>query len=80
MLEVTVRDGARTLCRGKVAELTDKEAESIEEGLAPGERKDLKAYFYLSAESGNQIQNTEVYFDLCADAVQALNNPDRAFE
>ena len=80
MLEVAVRDGARTLYRGKVAELVDKDAESVEEGLDPGERKNLKAYFYLSAESGNQIQNTEVYFDLCADAVQALNNPDRVFE
>ena len=48
--------------------------------LRVNERRKLTVYFYFPEETGNSAQNLTLTFDLCADAVQTKNNPNKLFE
>ena len=80
VLEITIKDGDSTLYSGKAAELTKEEAKALGEVLHVGETVLLAAEFHLPENVGNAVQKTGLSFDVCADAVQTQNNPDRLFE
>ena len=79
-IEVTILDGDTVLCQGPASELTRQNVSAGDDFLRPGERRELIIRFYMPEETGNVAQNRVLYFDLCADAVQAKNNPNREFE
>ena len=79
-IEVTILDGDTVLCQGTASELTRQNVIAGDDFLRPGERRDLIIRFYMPRETDNSAQNKSLYFDLCADAVQAKNNPNREFE
>ena len=45
-----------------------------------GEKMDLTIAFHYPEEAGNETQELELSFELCADAVQTKNNPEQQFE
>lgn len=80
VLEITIKDGDSILYSGKASELTKEKAEALEDTLHVDETVWLTAEFHLPEDAGNIVQKTDMLFDICADAVQTRNNPDRLFE
>lgn len=80
VLEITIKDGDKVLWAGKAGELRRADVRAAEDLLTVGERRDLSISFYFPRESGNEARNMMLAFDLCAEAVQTKNNPDRLFE
>ncbi len=62
---------------GKAINLTVDNSES--DVLYEDERRDLYATFHFPEESGNNMQNAFLQFDMCATATQTRNNHDREF-
>ena len=79
VLQITVTDGSEVLCLGTMKELTKDNVISVKTPLSVMEKKELVVVFYFPKDAGNAAQAQELRFDLCADAVQTKNNPDRAF-
>lgn len=79
VLQITVKDGDRTLYQGTAAELNRTEVTVADDALKIKERRELTVYFYFPEEAGNSTQNLTMTFDLCADAVQTKNNPNKLF-
>ena len=52
---------------------------SVYKPLEAFEKRDLVITFYLSDDVGTDMENRWVKFNLCADAVQEANNPNREF-
>lgn len=80
VLQITVKDGEEILCSGTANQLTQKNVAASEAVLQVNERRDLTISFYFPKEAGNSVQNSTLTFDLCAQAVQTKNNPDKLFE
>lgn len=80
VMEITIKDGDTVICSGTASELNRANAKAAEEILQIGEKKTLSVYFHFPESKGNEAQNLTLAFDLCADAVQTKNNPDRAFD
>lgn len=80
VLEVTVKDGDQIVSKGTPNELARGKVKSAEEALKIGQRKTLTVYFYYPKESGNETQNRNLTFTICADATQTKNNPERKFD
>lgn len=80
VLDVTILEGDTVLYKGKPSELIRTAVLPVDKALAKDERKELTIRFYFPTESLNSTQNLELRFDLCADAVQTKNNPDKTFE
>ncbi len=80
ILEITVFDGDRVLYSGKASDMTRENTGAADDILLIGERRALKIRFHYPVGSSNLSQNWELKFDLCADAVQEKNNPDKEFE
>ena len=80
ILEITVLDGDKVLYEGNAASLTRQNVIAADDLLLIGERRDLTIRFYYPKDSTNLSQNWELKFDLCADAVQEKNNPDKEFD
>ena len=78
-LEITVSDGSGVLYRGTADTLNRGAAGSGIYTLKVGERRELTIDFDLPEATGNAAQGQTLTFDLCADAVQTKNNPDRKF-
>lgn len=57
-----------------------RDVETADDFLRVNERRKLTVYFYFPEETGNSAQNLTLTFDLCADAVQTKNNPNKLFE
>ena len=51
-----------------------------DDALDIGEKMDLTIAFHYPEEAGNETQELELSFELCADAVQTKNNPEQQFE
>lgn len=52
-------------------------------GVSPlkvDEVKNLSVVVKMAEDSGNEFQDSYIYFDITADAVQVRNNPDMMFE
>ncbi len=80
ILDITILDGEQVLYQGTASTLTRQNAIAVNDILLIGERRDLKIRFYYPKDVGNPTQNWELRFDLCADAVQEKNNPDKIFD
>ena len=80
VLEVTIKDGDSVIYSGKAADLTKEKAKVSEEILHMDETVWLTAVFHLPEDAGNMSQEKIMIFDICADAVQTRNNPDKLFE
>lgn len=79
ILEVTISDEDTVLYQGTASEFTREIAAPSKNALRINERKELTAIFHFPENSGNNAQNMTLSFDLCADAVQSRNNPDKSF-
>lgn len=80
VLEITIKEANEVLFKGKAAEMTKDNACRSEKTLGVGEKAWLTAIFYYPEEEGNDTQKQFMSFDICADAVQVKNNPERLFE
>ncbi len=82
-LDVTISDGtegnAKVLYYGKARNLTLANDKLESDDLDIGERKELYATFHFPPESGNNMQNAFLQFDMYATATQQRNNPGREF-
>ena len=80
VLEVTIKDGDSVLYSGSAMGLTKEKAKASEDVLQVDETEWLTAEFHLPEHADNVAQKKEMLFDICADAVQTKNNPDKLFE
>lgn len=80
VLEVSIQDGDDIIYNGGATGLTRENAAISKEALSIGEKVWLSAVFHLPEDAGNAAQEEALYFDLCADAVQTKNNPDKLFD
>ena len=66
---------------GGLADVLSKDTVSAaDEILRMKQRKNLTVYFYFPKDKGNEAQNLNMTFTMCADATQTKNNPDRLFD
>lgn len=80
VLRITIKDGEQTLYCGTAAELSRKNVGAAGNSLSMHERRDLTIYFHFPEDAGNEAQGMTLMFDLCAEAVQTKNNPNKAFD
>ena len=80
MLTVTIKDGDKTLYSGTANELTKQNVIAADDTLKIGQRRNLTVVFHYPESSGNDTQNLDLTFTLCAEATQTKNNPGRLFE
>ena len=80
MLEITVSDGDRVLYSGTAKSLSAENVTAADDYLKLKERKDLTVTFHFPEEKGNETQNLDLEFTLCAVGVQTKNNPNRLFD
>lgn len=79
VLQITVKDGDKTLYQGTAENLKCNAVAAADDVLKIGERRELTVYFHFPEEAGNSAQNLTLTFDMCADAVQTKNNPNKLF-
>ena len=79
-VEITILWGEKTLYSGKANGLSRDQVDAADDILRIGEKRFLTAVFHLPEEAKNAEQNGFLCFDLCAEAVQSKNNPDRNFD
>lgn len=80
VLTVTIKDGEKTLYSGTANELMRANVIAADDTLRIGERRNLTVIFHFPEEKGNEAQNLDLTFTMCADATQTKNNPNRLFE
>ena len=80
VLEITVKYGERILYQGTVSELNRTDVGAADDILRLNERRELTIYFYFPEETVNSAQNLTLTFDMCSDAVQTKNNPNKLFD
>lgn len=79
VLKVTVGDGENTIFQGTLAEMNGVKSEGAPGLLNEGESCRMKITFHVPEDCGNLMQGRTILFDLNAEAVQAVNNPDGLF-
>lgn len=79
VLTVTVKDGEKTLYSGTANELTKQNVVAADDTLKIGEKRSLTVLFHYPEEAGNNTQNLDLTFTLCAEATQTKNNPNKLF-
>ena len=79
VLTVTIKDGDKTLYSGTANELTKQYITAADDTLKIGQRRDLTVYFHFPEDKGNEAQNLDLTFTLCAEAIQTKNNPNKLF-
>lgn len=79
VLNVTVKDGDKTVYTGTANELTKQNAAAADDTLKIGQRRNLTAVFHYPENSGNETQNLDLTFTMCAEATQTKNNPHKLF-
>lgn len=65
---------------GKVTELERDMVDAVPRKLGDKEKLELVIYFRFPPECGNEAENLTLSFDLCAEAVQSRNNPNKLFD
>jgi hypothetical protein len=80
VLQITVKNEEKTLYQGTAENLKRNAVAAADDVLKIGERQELTVYFYFPEEAGNSAQNLTLTFDMCADAVQTKNNPNKLFD
>ncbi len=79
VLDITVRDGDKILYSGTASELTRQNVSAADDTLKIGQRRNLTVTFYYPEEKGNETQNLDLTFTMCAEATQTKNNPNKLF-
>lgn len=79
VLEITISEGDKVLYQGTASQLDRAHALAVDDVLALGQRREFTISFYFPREKGNETQNRELSFLLCADGAQIRNNPDKQF-
>lgn len=79
VLDITVRDGDKILYSGTASELTRQNVAAADDTLKIGQRRNLTVTFYYPEEKGNDTQNLDLTFTMCAEATQTKNNPNKLF-
>ena len=79
ILDITIKNGNEVLYIGKASEFKKGTMGAANDMLKLNEKRNLSLYFYYPETAGNDTQNLTLAFDLCADAVQSKNNPNRNF-
>ena len=79
VLAVTVKDGDKVLYSGTANELTKQDVTAADDMLKIGQRRNLTVYFHYPENAGNNTQNLDLTFTICAEATQTKNNPNRLF-
>ncbi len=80
VLEVTISDNDKVLYKGLARNMSKENVATIDNALAQNEKKNFEIAFYFPKEKGNEVQNKNMSFRLCADAVQTKNNKGRLFQ
>lgn len=80
VLTVTILDGDKVLYSGTANELTRQNVAAADDTLKIGQRRDLTVLFHYPEDKGNDTQDLDLTFTLCAEATQTKNNPDRLFQ
>lgn len=80
VLEITIKDGEKTLYTGTASQLTRKDVTAADDILEIKEKKTLAIVFHFPESKGNEAQNLDLTFTMCADATQTKNNPNRLFD
>ena len=80
MLTVTIKDGEKILYSGTANELTKQNVIAADDTLQIGQRRDLTVMFHYPENQGNDTQNLDLTFTLCAEATQTKNNPNKLFD
>lgn len=79
VLKIRIKDGGKVLYEAKADEFMKKDVAAADDILKIGEKKELAIEFYYPNESGNDTQENELTFNLCAEGVQTKNNPNKLF-
>jgi hypothetical protein len=79
-IQIKIVDGETTLYSGTAYDLDRISVDAVDKALEIGERKTLTAYFTCPEDASREIENWNMSFRICADAVQAKNNPDKLFD
>ena len=79
MLDVTIRDGEKILYSGTANELTAQDMAAADDTLKIGQRRELTVVFHYPENAGNDTQDLDLTFTLCAEATQTKNNPNKLF-
>ncbi len=79
VLDITIKDGEKVLYSGTANELARKNVTAADDILKIGQRRNLTVVFRYPADRGNDTQNTDLTFTMCADAAQTKNNPNKLF-
>ena len=80
ILEITILDGDKVLYEGTASSLMRQNVIAADDILLAGEKRDLTIRFHYPENSIKATQNWKLRFDLCADAVQEKNNPNKDFD
>lgn len=80
VLEVTIKDGEKTLYQGTAQNLNRSNVTAADDELQVKERRTLTVYFHFPEEKGNETQSLDLTFTMCADATQTKNNPNKLFK
>ena len=80
VLDVTIKDGDKTLYHGTPAELNRKQVSTADEILKVNQKKTLTVYFHFPENAGNDAQSLDLTFTMCAEATQTKNNSNREFD
>lgn len=80
VLEITVKDGDKVLYSGTANELTKQRVSAADDTLKIGQKRNLTVYFHFPEEKGNETQNLDLTFTMCAEATQTKNNPNKLFD
>lgn len=80
VLKVNVSDGDTVIFDGSLAELNGVKSEGANGLLKVSEERILTITFEVPDDGKNIIQGTTALFNLNAEAVQAVNNPNGVFE
>lgn len=80
VLEITVKDGDKVLYSGTANELTKQNVVAADDTLKIGQKRNLTVYFHFPEEKGNETQNLDLTFTMCAEATQTKNNPNKLFD
>ena len=79
-LIVILKDGNEILYNGIAADFTKDNAIEVKNILEVNRVKTFTIMVHLPSETANEVLEKEFRFDIVADAVQSVNNPDRLFE
>ncbi len=80
VLRVRILDGEDVLYDGAPEGLSRASTKTADDSMDVGEKRWLTIEFSCAENVGNSAQNQILSFDLCADAVQAPNNPGKLFD